>query len=180
MGFIDYLKTRISIKRQSETPEWKSRRQFNVEIDPELANTVKTLAKMFRVPNYCVVEHAFQMAFFYILKAIQDKEKSRLIAKHLTDGHLLGFSGENEEAIIRIGEDNVNWLLLDQAKNIVARYKRFKHAMVVTERTRSMDYLDKCKRELDVAVLRFADWITKHRLNDSKISNASGSYPEED
>lgn len=180
MGIIDYLKTAVSQKRRSEAPEWKSRQQFNAEIDPELATTVRNLAKMFKVPHYCVVEHAFQMAFFYILKAIRDEEKSRLIAEHLTNGHLLGFSMEGEESIIRIGEDNVNWMLLDEAKNVVARYKRFRYAMGVAERTRSMDYLDKCKRELDVAVLRFADRITKHRLNDSKISNASGSYSEED
>ena len=43
-----------------------------------------------------------------------------------------------------------------------------------------MDYLDKCKRELDVAVLQFADQINKHRLDDSKISNASGNISEED
>lgn len=178
MSIIDYLKTAIRRERRSEANEWKSRRQFNMEIDPELANAVRNLAEMFKVPNYCVVEHAFQIAFFYILKAIQDEEKSRLIGKHLTDGHLLGFSMEDEESIIRIGEDNVNWLLLDQAKNIVARYKRFKHAMVVTERTRSMDYLDKCKRELDVAVLRFADRICRHRLDYS--GESSGESEKED
>ena len=180
MGIIDYFKTAVSQESQGEPEEWKSRQQFNTEIDPKLATTVRNLAKMFKVPHYCVVEHAFQIAFFYILKAIHSEEKSRLIGKHLTDGHLLGFSMEDEESIIRMGEDNVNWMLLDQAKNITACYKRFKHAMVVTKRTRSMDYLDKCKRELDVAVLKFADRITKHRLNDSKISNASGSYSEED
>ena len=171
MAFIDYLKTRISNKRQSETQEWKSRRQFNVEIDPELANTVKTLAKMFKVPHYCVVEHAFQMAFFYILKAIQDEEKSQLIAKHLTDTHLLGFLGDNEEPIIRIGEDNVNWMLLDQAKNVVACLKRVKQALNMAKRTGDTQYLDKYRRELDIAVLTFADWISEHRLHDPESPN---------
>lgn len=180
MSIIDYFKTAVSKKRQSETPKWKSRQQFNAEIDPKLATTMRNLAKMFKVPHYCVVEHAFQIAFFYIIKAIRDEEKSELLGKHLTDRHLLGFSMEDEESIIRIGEDNDTWLFLDQAKYIVAHYEKFKRAMVVAERTRSMGNLDKCKRELDVAVLRFADQITKHRLNDSKISNASGSFSEED
>lgn len=180
MGIIDYFRTAVSRERRNEPHEWKSRQQFNVEIDPKLATAVKNLAKMFKVPHYCVVEHALQIAFFYMLKAIRDEEKSQLIGKHLTDGHLLGFSMEDEESIIRIGEDNVNWLLIDQAKNILARYERFKHAMVVAERTGSMDYLDKCKRELDVAVLRFADRITKHRFKDPKISNEQGSISEED
>jgi len=174
MGFIDYLKTRISNERQSETQEWKSRRQFNVEIDPELVNIVRTLAKMFKVPHYCVVEHAFQMAFFYILKAIQDEEKSRLIAKHLTDAHLLGFLGENEESIIRIGEDaegNVNWMLLDQAKDVVAHYKRLRQALNMAKRTGDTQYFDKYRRELDIAVLTFADWIFEHRLHDPEGPN---------
>ena len=92
MGIIDYLKTAVSQERRSEPHEWKSRQQFNVEIDPKLATTVRNLAKMFKVPHYCVVEHAFQIAFFYIIMATQDEEKSRLIGKHLTDAHLLGFS----------------------------------------------------------------------------------------
>jgi len=174
MGIIDYLKTAISNKWQSEEDEWKSRRQFNVEIDPGLADTVKTLAQMFKVPHYCVVEHAFQMAFFYILKAIQDEEKSRLIAKHLTDAHLLGFLGENDESIIRIGEDtegNVNWMLLDQAKNVVAHYKRLRQALNMAKRTGDTQYFDKCRRELDIAVLTFADWIFEHRLHDPESTN---------
>ena len=69
MGIIDYFKTAVSQENQGEPQEWKSRRQFNAEIDPKLATTVRNLAKMFKVPHYCVVEHAFQIAFFYILNA---------------------------------------------------------------------------------------------------------------
>ncbi len=173
MGIIDYLKTALSQKRRSEVHEWNNRQQFNVEIDPELATTMRNLAKMFKVPHYCVVEHAFQIAFFYMLRAIQNEEKTRLIGEHLTDGHLLGFSVQDEESIVRIGEDNFNWLLLNQAKLVVRCYERFNRALNIAKRTRNMEYVDKCKRELDIAVLKFSDWICRHRLADS------GDFPSE-
>ena len=167
MSIIDYLKSAFSNERKKEVAEFKSRKQFNVEIEPEIANAVRNLAKMFKVPNFSAAEHLYQVGIFYVLQAIKDDEKSKLIGKHLTDRHLLDISSDSEESVIRIGEDNSNWMLLDQAESIIKCYKRFKQTIVVAEKTRSMDHLDRRKHELDVAVLRFAERIYRHRLDNS-------------
>lgn len=141
--------------------------QFNSVIAKDIKSAIQEMAKKFRLNQSVLTEHLLQVALYYTSIAIKDEEKQKIIEKHLIDGHLLRKYVDDEEVIIRIVEPNQNWMLLSQAKKVAAFYIRFKHAMVVAERTGSMDYLDKCKRDLDVAVLRFAEWIYRYRLNDS-------------
>ena len=80
-----------------------TRRQFDTTIDAQPVLAVKFLATILKVPRYVVTEHTLQVGCYYILQAMQDREKRQEWEKHLIDVHLLGDELSDDEDILRLG-----------------------------------------------------------------------------
>lgn len=180
VSIFDYLKNAFSSEMRRDRAGPKRRRQFNTEIEPDIANAVRNLAKMFKVPNYSACEHLLQVGIFYTLQAIRDKGKAELIGQHIQDRHLLDLTDEGEESIILLSQDNSNWLLLKQAKWVVRCLERFKYAMLVTNKTGDFKIAEKAKRKLDEAVFGFAMRLADLQLNRPKENGIYDSQPEKE
>lgn len=167
MNILGALKNRYYYLRRKRGDELKGKKQFNMKIDENLISYVRDLATTFRVPRFAVTEHLLQTAIYYMCRAMKDEIKRKKIEQHLISRHLLNGPVGDEEVIIKIGEPNLNWLLLDQTKRVMWSFKALKSAVNIAERTGNTYYLDKCQKKLNRSVLGLAVWIEKHRLDET-------------
>jgi len=79
------------------------RRQFNMTIDAELAQGVRFLAEILKVPRYVITGHLLQVGSYHIYQALQDPEKRQELERHLVEVHLLGSELQDGEDILRLG-----------------------------------------------------------------------------
>lgn len=154
-------------KKNAFDDETSGRVQFNVVIDPEIKIAVKEMAKKFRLNQSIVTEHLLQVALFYTNSAMKDEVKKNAIEKHLIDTHLLEKNVGDEEVMMRIGESNINWLLLDQSKLCVSRMLKFRKAMKRARSTENLDLYKMEERNLRQEVLKFTEWLFKLSSEDN-------------
>ena len=57
----------------------------------------------------------------YIGETLQDEEKRKVLERHLESRHLLNEPGDDEETILRLAENNKNWLLLGGKEIMLGR-----------------------------------------------------------
>ena len=57
----------------------------------------------------------------YIGETLQDEEKRKVLERHLESSHLLNEPGDDEETILRLAENNKNWLLLGGKEIMLGR-----------------------------------------------------------
>ena len=72
-------------------------------IDVGLAQGVKFLALILKLPRYVITEHLLQVGVYHIYQALQDPEKRQELEKHLIEVHLLGNELADDEDILRLG-----------------------------------------------------------------------------
>ena len=95
--------------------------QFNVVIDKKLKNRVKKLAKLCRIPISNFTEHCIEVGMHYIEQTLRDEEKRKILEEHLETKHLLDKKTDDEEYIMRLSENNSNWLLLEGVERVLNR-----------------------------------------------------------
>lgn len=167
MNILSAFKKKYDDITRQRKEELSERRQFNMTIDTELINVVKVLAADFGVPRYAVGEHAIEIGCYYLVRAMRSPAKREALRQHLIDGHLLGSGVDQDDSMLMIGEQNLNWLLVDPAKHVLRSLAAFNHALSIAKRTGNVDPLDRCQRELVRSVLRFAWWIEKQGRDES-------------
>ncbi len=167
MGLFNSRRRQKQMEKVIFNPENEGKGQFNVVIDKEIKSNVQELAKRLRVNQSVLIEHLLQVALFYTNIAIKDEEKKYLLEKHITETHLLEKATGDEEAIVRIGEVNDNWLLLKYSQQVIARVRQATQAMRMAMSTGNRGLLSKAERELRDEVLRFVEWIIRQSSENS-------------
>ena len=74
MGFLGKLKAKYHHKVEKKYLRLTKRRQFNLNIDERIIETVKLLAIALEVPRYVIAEHLLQVGAYFLSKAIKDTE----------------------------------------------------------------------------------------------------------
>ena len=78
------------------------RRQFNLNIDEKIIDTVKLLAIVLEVPRYVITEHLLQVGAYFVLKAVKNDDYRQKLQEHLVKAHLLG--NESKGLASTVGE----------------------------------------------------------------------------
>ena len=73
---------------------------------------------------------------------------------------------DDEEVIIRSEEPNQNWMLLAHSKLVVAKAVRLKYVLDHISETGDFSLAERAEKEVRRAIMRFADYLVKHRLED--------------
>lgn len=155
-------KVRVQIEK-SKKDERKT--QFNVVIDKKLKNRVKQIAKICRIPLSSFMEHCIEVGLHYIEQTLRDDKKRKILEEHLEMKHLLNKKTGDEEYIIRIAENNSNWLLLEGVERVLDRMRLLTRQAAEAGRAGNIKSMERYQAELFREMVPFLNWIVdlKHR-----------------
>jgi hypothetical protein len=71
------------------TRKKKRRPVFGFPCTPLIANHIRLLAGMLKVPYYCAAEHAMQIGMAIMMAQLQDQDTAKQLEEHLVESHLL-------------------------------------------------------------------------------------------
>jgi hypothetical protein len=174
MNLLDIFKKKQVQELKMNNLDVRLRRQLNMMIDWRLCETLKTLSKQLTVPRNVVGEHIIEVGVFYVATAMENEATMRRIRDHVINSHLLDNGLDDSEATLRLGEAGSISGLLAQAGNVLRRWQVFQHAVKTAEKTRSVDYLDRCEKDLLRASVGMAMWMEKHGLFDEPAASEVG------
>lgn len=137
--------------------------QFNVLIEAELKGEIQKMAKIHRVNQSAMSEHLLEVGLHHINGTVKDPDKRKLLEKHLEISHLLNEYDQDEDVVIRMTENNRNWVLLDYAKQLSTRINRITQTMLNASKMQDMALFNKAEKALNREMAIFANWILKFR-----------------
>ena len=129
MSIFNFRRRRKQQKKNIFDDKADSRVQFNVLIEPELKSEIKKMAIIMRVNPSAMSGHLFEIGLHHMDGTIKDPDKRKLIEKHLEISHLLSEPDKDEDVVIRMTENNRNWILLDYTRQLAIRINRITKIM---------------------------------------------------
>ena len=166
MNILDALKKRHEKQIQQENGTTSEKKQLNVWISQGIIDNLKRLAAEFAVPQYAVTAHVLETGTFYIKKTLNSDKKKKFLREHLIDMHLLNNGYDDPEELLRIGEGHYASEFVSLANSIVRDASLFRRFIIETKRTRNIDGVEMAEKRLLNSALIFADWITKHPMDE--------------
>ncbi len=144
-------------------------------VDERLFGLLKRLAAEFTLPRDIIGEHVLETGCYYLTRAMENEEKSKMLRQHLINVHLIDNGVDDSEVISRIGEGGSISKLLVQVEPVLRSWRAFKHALAITKKTGNFPYLERCEKQLLRSAVGLASWIEKHHLDetDSSVTNDS-------
>lgn len=170
MNLLNFRKRKKKQKGNIFDDETNDRVQLNVVIDRDIKSAVQEMAKQFRLNQSITAAHLLQTGLYFTAIATKDEEKKKRIEQHLIGTHLLDKPVDDEEVVIRLVEPNQNWMLLAHSKQVVAKAVRLKNVLDQVRKTGDFGLAERAEKEWRRVALRFADYLIKHRLDDSSES----------
>jgi len=64
------------------------------------------MATILEVPRYVIAEHLLQLGSYHLIGVIKDREKREKLVEHLVKVHLLGDELSDDEAVLRLDQEN--------------------------------------------------------------------------
>lgn len=183
MNLVSLLKQKLANEIRKQHVALRQRRQLNMMVDERLIDETKELAAQFTVPRYCLVEHLLETGSYYLAKAMENEDKTKMLRQHLINVHLIDNGVDDSEAILRIGEGSNISQLLFQIRPVLRSWKAFRHAIIMAKKTRNthdITYLERCERKLKESVIMFALWIEQHRLDEPDNNDSDDPQSEAD
>ncbi len=180
MNLLGVLKKKYNNVLRQRDVELRERRQVNMSIDVRLIGLLKRLAAQFTVPRDIVGEHALETGCYYLTRAMENEEMTKILRQHLINVHLIDNGVDDTEAILRIGEGGSISKLLVQVEPVLRSWRAFKHALTITKRTGNFAYLEKCEKQLLRSAVGLALWVENHHLDEPANSETIGGQQEDD
>ena len=128
-------------------------------IDKKLKERVKKIAKICGIPVSSFTEHSFEVGLHYIEQTLKDEEKRKILEKHLKIKHMLDTKRDDEEYIIRITENNSNWLLLEKAEKMLSKTSILTRQSLEAGREGNIESMDRYRSELFREMVTFLNWV---------------------
>ena len=166
MNILDLLKKKYQKEIEQREADRRERQQLNMIIDVRLIDEVKRLAAWFETPRYVIVEHALDVACFYLTKILKNPRKREAIRRHLVNDHLLDSGWDDNEVILRIGEGRYASELISLARSVTSNFRSLQKAIVIAKRTGDTTPFRNCDKRLQRAVLTLAFWLESHPLDE--------------
>ena len=69
-------------------------------VDERLIDETKDLAAQFTVPRYCLTEHLLETGCYYLTRAMQSEQKTKMLRQHMIHVHLIDSGIDDSEAIL--------------------------------------------------------------------------------
>lgn len=161
------LKKGEKVKVQIEKSKKDERKtQFNVVIDNKLKDRIKKLAKICRIPVSSFTEHSLEVGLHYIEQTMRDESRRKILEEHLETKHLLNKKTDDEEYIIRISENNSNWLLLEGVERALDKMRLLTRQAVEAGQAGNLKSMERYQTELFREMVPFLNWITELRDNE--------------
>ena len=182
MNLVSALKQKLAKETRKQHMALRQRKQFNMTVDERLIDETKELAAQFTVPRYCLVEHLMEVGCYYLNRAMENENNTKMLRHHLINVHLLDNGVDDSESILRIGEASNISQLLFQIRPVLRSWKAFRHAATMakkTRNTRDITYLERCERKLKESVIMFALWIEQNRPDESDSGDTYGRQFED-
>lgn len=173
MNLLGVLKKKYDNVIRQRDVELRERRQLNMSIDVRLIDLLKRLAAQFTVPRDVIGEHVLEVGCYYLTRAMENEEKTKMLRQHLINVHLIDNGVDDSEETLRLGEGGNISKLLVQVKPVIRSWRAFRHALVITKRTGNFAYLEKCEKQLLRSAVGFALWIEKHHLDEADSSETN-------
>jgi len=180
VNLLGVLKKKYDNVIRQRDVELRKRRQLNMSIDVRLLGLLKRLAAEFTVPRDVVGEHVLETGCYYLTKAMESEEKTKMLRQHLINMHLIDNGTDDSEDILRIGEGGNISKLLVQVEPVLRSWRAFKQALAITEKTGNLAFLKKYERQLLRSAVGLALWIEKHHLDEPVNSKTNGAQQEDD
>jgi len=133
--------------------------QFNIVIDKNIKEEVQKMTKIMRVNQSAMSEHLFEVGLHHLTAAIKDPEKRKLLEKHLEIRHLLNEQDQDEDVVIRMTENNRNWILLDHTRQVLDQMTRISHVTKKAFMRKDNETLDKVQKEFNRLIASYATWV---------------------
>jgi len=178
MNILGLLKKKYHKEIEQREEELRNRKQLNVIVDERLIDEVKRLAAWFETPRYVIVEHALDVACFYLTRTLKNPSKREAVRRHLIKDHLLDSGMDDDEVILRIGEGRYASELLSLTKAIARNYRSLQNAMVIAKRTGNTADFRRSDKRLERSVLTLAFWLESHPLDESGNGEAYQNQQE--
>ncbi len=166
MNLLGVLKRKYDNVIRQRDVKLRERRQFNMNVDVRLIGLLKRLAAQFTVPRDVLGEHVLETGCYYLTRAMECEEKTKMLQQHLINVHLIDDGVDDSEVTLRIGEGGNISKLLIQVQPVIRSWRAFRHALVITKRTRNFTYLERCEKQLLWSVVGLALWIENHHLDE--------------
>ncbi|MFC1954297.1 hypothetical protein ACFLVZ_00530 [Chloroflexota bacterium] len=117
------------------------------------------MSKTFRINQSELSEHLFEVGLHHVNATVKDPEKRKFLEKHLEISHLLNKHDQDEDIVIRMTENNNNWILLDHTRQVLDQMTRISHAMQKAFMVKNIETFDKLQKEFNRLVAGYANWV---------------------
>ena len=166
MNILEVLKRKHGKQTGKNLLTLGEKKQLSTDVNPGLIEKLKKLAAEFSVPQYAITEHVLETGHFYISRMLNNPKKIQILREHLIDKHMLGSGFKDPEELLRIGEGRYSYELISMAKSIIRDLRVLARALADAKRTGNFTYAEKAHETLLKSALIFADWISKHPLDE--------------
>ncbi len=142
MNLLGVLKKKYDNVIRQRDVELRKRRQLNMSIDIRSIYLLKRLAAEFTVPRDVLGEHVLEVGCYYLTRAMESEEETKMLRQHLINVHLIDNGADDSEETLRIGEGGSISKLLVQVEPVLRSWRAFKHALAITKKTGNFAYLE--------------------------------------
>ncbi len=180
MNLLGVLKRKYENALRKRDVASRTRRQLNMTVDVRLIGLLKRLAAQFTVPRNIIGEHMLEVGCYYLTRAMESEEKTKILHQHLINVHLIDNGINDSEAVLRIGEGGNISQLLVQAEPLISNCRNLQRALDIAKKTGNTHYLEKRKKELLRSAVMFAFWLEEHNPDEPPNGETDGSQREDD
>jgi len=136
-----------------------NKEQFNIIIGNNIKEEVQKMAKILRINQSQMSEHLFEVGLHHTNNTLTDSDKRKLLERHMEINHILGECDQDEDVVIRMTENNRNWILLDHTRQVVDQMARITSAIQKAFMRNDNETFANLQKELNRLVAGYTNWV---------------------
>ncbi|MFC1953857.1 hypothetical protein ACFLWR_07015, partial [Chloroflexota bacterium] len=146
-------------QKNNSVEKLNNKTQFNIIINKNIKEEVQKTGKILRVNQSEISEHLLQIGLYHTKNTLEDPDKRKLYEKHLETSHLLDEPDQDEDVVIRMTENNRNWILLDYTRKLSGRINKLTMTMQRASKMQNPALFKEAERGLNREMAKYASLI---------------------
>ena len=164
MGLKDVFKGHSEQQSNRRRQRSETKPQYNKNIARSVTARVKALVPFYGLSENIIAEQCLEIGTYYMIKVTQDPEKLQEMKTHLIkDRYSDTVMPHDDEATLRMGEENDTWRYLEGIKDIMVRNSRFRRTVKPGGEPFGFDCDFRSLSNLLRTVERFCKWVHHHQ-----------------